>query len=269
MRALRALGIEPGVVHLNEGHAARAPNELAGEALRAGESLQSALQAARSRTVFTTHMPVPAGNDTYPKRRGAARDRPARRRALLSVSDVIALGRTNPEDADQPFGVTQAALRLSRAANAVSRRHGEVAREMWHALWPDRPVDKVPIGYVTNGADFPTWVGTPMRELLDRHLGPDWLDRAADRDLWSAVDQISDAELWRCASDSARSWCRSSASAAPRTVWLAATPASTSKPPRGRSIPTCSRSASRDASPPTSGSGSHAGCRADDAAARR
>jgi starch phosphorylase len=109
---------------------------------------------------------------------------------------VIALGATNPEDADQPFGVTQAALRLSRAANAVSRRHGEVAREMWHELWPDRPVDKVPIGYVTNGAHFPTWVGTPMRELLDRYLGPDWLDRATDRELWSAVDQISDAELW-------------------------------------------------------------------------
>jgi starch phosphorylase len=196
VRALRALGIEPAVVHLNEGHAALAPLELAGEALRAGESLQSALQAAKSRTVFTTHTPVPAGNDTYPS------DEVQRAIGRLAdelstpVSDVIALGATNPGDADQPFGVTQAALRLSRAANAVSRRHGEVAREMWHELWPDRPVDKVPIGYVTNGAHFPTWVGTPMRELLDRHLGPDWIDRATDRELWSAVDRISDADLW-------------------------------------------------------------------------
>ncbi|MGZ4247194.1 MAG: alpha-glucan family phosphorylase [Solirubrobacteraceae bacterium] len=196
VRALRALGIEPAVVHLNEGHAALAPLELAGEALRAGESLQSALTAAKSRTVFTTHTPVPAGNDTY------LGDEVVRAIGRLAdelstpVSDVIALGRTNPEDADQPFGVTQAALRLSRAANAVSRRHGEVARETWHELWPDGPVDKVPIGHVTNGVHFPTWVGAPMRELLDQHLGPDWLDRATDRELWSAVDRISDAELW-------------------------------------------------------------------------
>jgi len=196
VRALRALGIEPAVVHLNEGHAALAPLELAGEALRTGESLEEALQAAKSRTVFTTHTPVPAGNDTYPgdEVQHAIGDLAAE--LSTPVSDVIALGRTNPEDAAQPFGVTQAALRLSRAANAVSRRHGEVAREMWHQLWPDRQLDKVPIGYVTNGAHFPTWVGAPMRALLDRHLGPDWLDRAADRDMWSAVDQISDAELW-------------------------------------------------------------------------
>ena len=196
VRALRALGIEPAVVHLNEGHAALAPLELAGEGLRTGESLEDALRAAKSRTVFTTHTPVPAGNDTYPGDEVQQAIGRLAEELSTPVSDVIALGRTNPEDSDQPFGVTQAALRLSRAANAVSRRHGEVAREMWHELWPDRPLDEVPIGYVTNGAHFPTWVGAPMRELLDRHLGPDWLDRAADRDMWSAVDQISDAELW-------------------------------------------------------------------------
>jgi glycogen phosphorylase len=196
VRALRALGIEPAVVHLNEGHAALAPLELAGEVLRTGESLPDALGAAKSRTVFTTHTPVPAGNDTYPgdevqKAIGRLADE-----LSVPVSEVIELGRTNPEDAAQPFGVTQAALRLSRAANAVSRRHGEVAREMWHELWADGPVDKVPIGHVTNGAHFPTWVGAPMRELLDQHLGPDWLDRAIDPEVWSAVDQISDADLW-------------------------------------------------------------------------
>ena len=196
VRALRALGIEPAVVHLNEGHAALAPLELAGEGLRTGESFEAALRAAKSRTVFTTHTPVPAGNDTYPGDEVQQAIGRLAEELSTSVSDVIALGRTNPKDSDQPFGVTQAALRLSRAANAVSRRHGEVAREMWHELWPDRSLDKVPIGYVTNGAHFPTWVGAPMRELLDRHLGPDWLDRAADRDMWSAVDQISDAELW-------------------------------------------------------------------------
>ena len=85
---------------------------------------------------------------------------------------------------------------MSRAANGVSRRHGEVAREMWQSLWPELPVDQVPIGYVTNGVHVPTWIGAPIRELLDRHLGEGWMTRAAEPDTWAAVDQISDEELW-------------------------------------------------------------------------
>src|SRR4029079_3450010 len=166
VRALRALGIEPAVVHLNEGHAALAPLELAGEGLRTGEALEDARRAAKSLTVFTTHTPVPAGNDTYLDDEVQQAIGRLAEELSTPVSDVIALGRSNPEDSDQPFGVTQAALRLSRAANAVSRGEAEVAREMWHERWPDRPLDEVPIGYVTNGAHFPTWVGAPMRELL-------------------------------------------------------------------------------------------------------
>ena len=184
VRALRALGIDPGVIHLNEGHAALAPFELAREL--------GSLEAARARTVFTTHTPVPAGNDTYPPDVIV----PLASAVGMPADDLIALGRTNPTDEGEKFGVTQAALRVSRAANAVSRRHGQVAREMWRALWPDRPVDDVPIGHVTNGVHFPTWVGAPMRELLGRYLGEDWLERAGDPEAWSAVDQIPDAELW-------------------------------------------------------------------------
>jgi starch phosphorylase len=110
---------------------------------------------------------------------------------------LLALGRTHPDNEDEPFGVTQAALRLSRAANAVSRRHGEVAREMWHDLWPDLDgVDDVPIRHVTNGIHIPTWVGRPIRECLDRHLGADWLERAVDPETWRGVDGIPDHELW-------------------------------------------------------------------------
>jgi glycogen phosphorylase len=196
VRALRALGIEPSVVHLNEGHAALAALELATEALRAGEPWQPALESGRARTVFTTHTPVPAGNDSYPAQDVQLAIGRLASDASCPVSEVIALGRTNPDDDGQPFGMTQAALRLSRAANAVSRRHGEVAREMWSALWPSRPVEEVPIGYVTNGVHLPTWIGGPMRELLDRHLGPDWLGRAAEPQIWPAVDGISDDELW-------------------------------------------------------------------------
>ena len=184
VRAIRALGLDPGVIHLNEGHAALAPLELAREL--------GSLEAARARTVFTTHTPVPAGNDTYPPDAIA----PLAAALGMPVDDLIALGRTNPQDEHEKFGVTQTALRLSRSANAVSRRHGEVARHMWSALWPDRDVDDVPIGHVTNGVHFPTWIGASMRELLGRYLGEDWLERSEDPEAWTAVDTIPDAELW-------------------------------------------------------------------------
>jgi glycogen phosphorylase len=196
VRALRALGIEPSVMHLNEGHAALAPLELASAALRAGEPLESALDQARRRTVFTTHTPVPAGNDSYP----AEEVRQAVGRLIGELrfpeAELLALGRTNPDDRAEPFGVTQAALRLSRAANAVSERHGKVARAMWSSLWPGNQLEQVPIGHVTNGVHVPTWIGDPMRELLDRYLGEGWIARADDRRTWGGVDQIPDTELW-------------------------------------------------------------------------
>ena len=196
VRALNALGIEPGVIHLNEGHAALAPVQLAAQELHSGEALAAGIAAARERTVFTTHTPVPAGNDTYTAQQ--VKDAIGRLTGQLGVpvEEVIALGRTDPEDESEPFGVTQAALRMSRAANGVSRRHGEVARGMWRGLWPDLEEDEVPIGYVTNGVHVPTWIGAPMRELLDRHLGEGWMARAADPETWAAVDRIPDAELW-------------------------------------------------------------------------
>jgi glycogen phosphorylase len=196
IRALRAMGFEPGVIHLNEGHAALAPLELARGEDGQGDRLSAALARARARTVFTTHTPVPAGNDTYP---------PDQVESVLgrlavelgaSTDELVALGRDQADDPWSPFGVTQAALRMSRSANAVSRRHGEVARDMWHWLWPECQGEEIPIGHVTNGVHVPTWIGEPMRELLDRHLGPDWSARAEDPATWSAVDTIPSAELW-------------------------------------------------------------------------
>jgi glycogen phosphorylase len=196
VRALTALGIEPGVIHLNEGHAALAPMQLAAQELHSGQELAIGLAGARERTVFTTHTPVPAGNDTYPSEQVEQAIGRLVGQLGFSAAEVIALGRTDPDDENEPFGVTQAALRMSRAANGVSRRHGEVAREMWHSLWPELPVEDVPVGHVTNGVHVPTWIGTPMRELFDRHLGEGWMTRAAEADTWSAIDGISDAELW-------------------------------------------------------------------------
>jgi starch phosphorylase len=196
VRALRALGIEPGTIHMNEGHAALAPLELAREELERGAALDDALELARSRTVFTTHTPVPAGNDSYPADQARAAIRALADRLAGAGCDVLALARTNPDDPSEPFGVTQLALRMSRAANGVSRRHGQVARAMWRDLWRDRPEEEVPIGHVTNGVHMPTWVGAPIRALLDRHLGEDWQGRADDPATWEAIEAIPAAELW-------------------------------------------------------------------------
>jgi glycogen phosphorylase len=196
MRALRAMGIEPCVVHLNEGHAALTSLELARGELTDGVTLEDALAAARSRTVFTTHTPVPAGNDTYEPAQIADSLGTLAGGVGLALDDAIKLGRSRPDDTGEPFGVTQFALRTSRSANGVSRRHGEVARGMWAPLWPEVPIAEVPIGYVTNGVHLPTWLGDPMRTLLDRHLGEGWLDRADDPATWAPVEDIDDAELW-------------------------------------------------------------------------
>jgi len=196
IRALRAMGIEPGVVHLNEGHAALAPLAIAGPALRAGEPLESALAPARARTVFTTHTPVPAGNDSYPPKQLERAIGRLAKELKVPVAKIVELGRTHPGNRGEEFGVTQAALRMSRSANGVSRRHGEVAREMWCELWPGSPVKRVPIAHVTNGVHVPTWMGKPMHDLLDRYLGESWGERAADPHTWIAIDRIPDEELW-------------------------------------------------------------------------
>jgi glycogen phosphorylase len=199
-RVLEALGIEPDVVHLNEGHAGFVTLELAARAIRDGASFDDALAAARERTVFTTHTPVPAGNDTYASEQVVDALGAYAEQAGIDTDAIVRLGRTHPDARDEPFGVTQFALRTSRAANGVSARHGEVAREMWQPLWPDREVADVPIGHVTNGVHTATWLGAPMRALLDRHLDDGWMTRVIEPEAWAGVGQIPDDELWavRC-----------------------------------------------------------------------
>jgi len=195
VRALRAMGVEPSVFHLNEGHPALAAFELLRESLAAGESRDDAWRAVRERLVFTTHTPVAAGNETY------GRDE------ILSIlagvaegtgdrEEFLAVGRIHPDRADEPSGMTALAIRASSSVNGVSRRHGSVARSMWRPLFDDRPDDEVPITSVTNGVHLPTWIAPVMRDLLDRHLGPSWITRADDPATWDAVAEITDAELW-------------------------------------------------------------------------
>jgi len=200
MRALRALGIEPGLVHLNEGHAAFVVLELARGEVERGVPVSEALEAARQRTVFTTHTPVGAGNETFSAEELASTFGDLARDIGVDPEAIVRLGRYQPDDEREPFGVTQFSLRMSHAANGVSRRHGQVAREMWHGLWPGRDPEDVPIKHVTNGVHLPSWIGSPMRALLNRHLGVGWWQRASDPAIWEALDAVPDAELWsaRC-----------------------------------------------------------------------
>jgi starch phosphorylase len=193
VRALRAMGVDPVAVHINEGHAALAAIELVRERMVAGRDLQGAIDGARSMVTFTTHTPVPAGNEYYPTDEalntiGGAVDLPG-----CGPGPAIELGRYRAGGGD--FGLAPIGLRLSRAANGVSRRHAEVARDMWQGLEPGRPTN-APIAAITNGVHLPTWMASPMRELLDRHLSPGWPERAADPGTWSPVAAIPDAELW-------------------------------------------------------------------------
>jgi len=195
IRALRAMGIDPGLLHLNEGHAALAPLELARQGMESGLSIEEALRSARERTVFTTHTPVPAGNETYfPEEVISVLDGyPSQMQ--LDERGFLDLGRHRSEDYE-PFGVTVLGLRMSRAANGVSRRHGEIARSMWQHLFPDRPPEGVPIDHVTNGVHLPTWMAPPMRSLLDRYLGDGWHRRASDPETWAPVGDIPDEDIW-------------------------------------------------------------------------
>jgi glycogen phosphorylase len=196
VRALRELGIDPCVVHLNEGHAAFAALELAREGREAGLALDEALAAARRRVIFTTHTPVAAGNEEYETGELMASLSGFLRTLSPDPEPVLALGRIDPADPQGAFGLTPLALRTSRFANGVSRRHGEVARHMWQPLWPGRWSGDLPIGHVTNGVHLPTWMAPPLRRLLARHLGPDFEAHCDDAALWAGLDAIPDEELW-------------------------------------------------------------------------
>lgn len=195
IRALRALGIDPGVVHLNEGHPALAPVELAAEEVAVGESPEDALARATARTAFTTHTPLPAGNETYSPEDALSVLGSLPQALGMTPERFLALGRSSSEDGGD-FGMTTLALRLSRSRNGVSRRHGEVARAMWQPLFGEDSVDDVPIGHVTNGVHVATWMAPPIRELLARHLGATWSDRAADPESWDGIERVPDEELW-------------------------------------------------------------------------
>jgi starch phosphorylase len=196
VRALRALGYNPTVWHMNEGHSAFLTIQRIREYMaEGGMSFEDAARKVRQSNIFTTHTPVPAGNDEFPLW--------MMDKYFAHVFDELGLTRDqfmdiarNQQSWGETFSMPVLALRLSEYANGVSELHGDVARKMWRHLWPNRREDDVPISHVTNGVHTGTWLARRMRLLYSRYLGGDWMDNIDDPDLWALVDNIPDAELW-------------------------------------------------------------------------
>lgn len=197
VRALAALGIKPGVYHLNEGHSAFAPLEVAYELMsEQGLPFDRALERVRQHTVFTTHTPVPAGHDRFDLDLLDASATPLRQRLGLDHYNFHALGRVNPGNAHETFCMTVLAIKTSQYRNGVSNLHGHVSREMWADLWPQFAQAEVPIGHITNGVHTSSFLAPQMRALYDRHLEIGWEHRQDQRDAWEGLDRVDPGELW-------------------------------------------------------------------------
>lgn len=197
VRALGALGIHPGVVHLNEGHSAFAALELVRLRMETeGVDAHEAMRRVSSHVVFTTHTPVPAGHDRFPHQLVEEHLGPLRDALGMDSDSFVGLGRVTPAHGHEMFCMTVLALKLSRRANAVSSLHGEVSRTMWSGLFPSYREEHVPIGHITNGVHVHTWLAPQMRMLYDRHLGSDWAARSGDPVTWEAIENVDDGELW-------------------------------------------------------------------------
>ena len=214
VRLLRTLGARPAVFHMNEGHAAFLTLELLREKISSGKNLPEAIAQTRSECIFTTHTPVEAGHDRFsPDLMDYAMHR-FRTQIPAPFAEIMKLGRVNPQNLQEPFCMTVLALKLSRAANAVSELHGRVSRHMWHSLYPDKPVEQVPIGHITNGVHLLGWMKGTVRRFWRRKLTgnsvnpvppefrvpiSEWEKEIVRPEFWQHIADpnfVSDEELW-------------------------------------------------------------------------
>ena len=197
-RALRALGKKPAVCHMNEGHSAFCVLERIRLLMEQnGLDFHSASEAIRAGTCFTTHTPVPAGNDVFAPQLIQHYFGNYIHQLKIDWNEFLGLGRQNPRDTNEPFCMTILALKLSNVSNGVSKLHGDVSRKMWQGLWPELPEAEVPIHSITNGVHTRTWLAPEVWQLYDRYLGVQWEERPTDHSIWKRVENIPNAELWR------------------------------------------------------------------------
>jgi glycogen phosphorylase len=198
LRVLRALDKEPAVCHMNEGHSAFAALERARVLVEEkGFDFASAIEAVKAGTTFTTHTPVPAGNDAFPPQMMDQYFGEFMKSLKLDRYAFLALGRENANNDGEAFSMTVLALRTANVSNGVSKLHGAVSRKMWKNLYPGLPENEVPITAITNGVHTQSWAAPEMGALFDRYLGNDWQDKPTAFEIWQRAEHIPDAELWR------------------------------------------------------------------------
>jgi starch phosphorylase len=196
-RALKALGHNPSIYHMNEGHSAFLTLERTRELVRQGKTFDEAIDLVKRSSVFTTHTPVPAGNDEFPIWMVEKYFANLWPQLGLNRERFMDIARIKQDWGGEAFSMPKLALKLSNFRNGVSKIHGQVSKQMWHELWPDKPVDEVPITYITNGVHTRTWLARRLAILYRRYLGADWYDHIDDEEMWQRVDLIPDADLWR------------------------------------------------------------------------
>lgn len=197
-KALVALGLEPNVCHMNEGHAAFMALERVKQIKdKNGMTFSEAFEVAKASNVFTVHTPVPAGNDEFPVQMMDKYFGLYFAKLGINREQFLALGRLNPDDDKEPFKMPVLAIKISSCRNGVSQLHGEVSRQMWSGLWPDLPATEVPIDSITNGIHLKTWLSAELISLFERYLGANWNDEAIDKSVWANIDSIPDEEFWR------------------------------------------------------------------------
>ncbi len=197
VRALRALGYQPTAWHMNEGHSAFLTLERALEYVEKGMHFDEAVEVIKKTNIFTTHTPVPAGNDEFPLWLVDKYFVQVWPDLGLSRDDFIDIAKIKQSWGGDAFSMPILALKLSAFRNGVSELHGKVARGMWQFLWPDRKEEDVPISHITNGIHTETWLARQIGILFSRYLGADWADRLDDPNLWAQVENIPDEEMWR------------------------------------------------------------------------
>lgn len=195
VRALRVLGYNPSAWHMNEGHSAFMGLERIREVVEANHPFDEAAAVVRATSIFTTHTPVPAGNDEFPLWLVDKYFSHFWPQLGLDREKFIDLAR-HRQAWGETFSMPILAINLSERRNAVSELHAQTSRKMWNFLWPDMPEENVPITHITNGVHTATWLARRLRHLFDRYLEPDWMERLDDPQTWEKIEDIPDAEIW-------------------------------------------------------------------------
>ena len=197
IKALRLLGIHPSIIHINEGHAAFATRERAHNIMHDFQTdFYTAMELAHAGMIFTTHTPVPAGNEVFPVSLIDTYFSAYWHKLGISREEFLQLGQVNSNDPEL-FSMTVLALRMSSYRNGVSALHGKVARSMWQPLWPDFLEEEIPIHHITNGIHTSTWVAGKLAELFDTYLGSMWRKETHNKEMWKSIGDIPSDRLWK------------------------------------------------------------------------